>query len=460
MPLFLNLTRGNEIGANSYYVESGGDGVVLDAGMHPKQEGHAALPAYELLKSRPTRAAFLSHAHHDHVGGLPLLLPHIPDARIFMSEPTYHLAEPLLHNSVNVMKRQRDERRLTEYPLFTHQDVDRCKERWQACHLARPWSLEGFPLRADDPDPATFSLHHAGHILGSAAIRLHLHGETILYTGDINLADQTLLGRATLPESGIDTLIIETTRGTQPTVEGSGRAASTRELLAAIREVFERDGAVLMPIFAMGKTQELLALFHLARQRGELDYETLWIGGLGKVFTQVYDRLADTAPGRLQRLRLHEEVHPEIFEIRKAHGFKPKRGHIYLLPSGMMTTNTTSHRLIGQFLSRPEHAVFFVGYTDPDSPSGRLRQIPPGGDFAPGGDADIVKVRCPVRHFDFTSHATREDILDYVGKVHPRRVFLVHGDPPALAWFQEEIKRLHPGIDVHVPPPGQEIHWN
>lgn len=460
MPLFLNLTRGNEIGANCYYVEAGGTGVVLDAGMHPKLEGRAALPDFDLLQRRPVRGAFLSHAHLDHTGSLPLLLPYIPEARVFMSEPTYHLAEPLLHNSVNVMKRQREERGLAEYPLFTHTDVDRCKEKWQACHLERRWSLEGFPVKADDPDPATFTLHHAGHILGSAALRLNLHGESILYTGDINFADQTLLGRATLPSGGVDTLVIECTRGAQPTPEGHTRATSTAQLLQAIQETFDRDGAVLIPIFAMGKTQELLALLHHAALRGEIDYEGLWIGGLGRVFTQIYDRLADTAPGRIRRTVLGTEVQPEVFEIRKAQGFRPKPGHIYLLPSGMMTAQTTSHRLAALFLQRPEHAVFFVGYTDPDSPAGHLRATPPGGEILLGGDSGPVQVRCPVRHFDFTSHATREAILEYIGTLQPRRCFLVHGDLPALQWFEGEIRRLHPSIEVHIPAPGREISWN
>lgn len=460
MPLFLNLTRGNEIGANCYYIEAGGTGLVLDAGMHPKLEGRDALPAFDLLHSRPVHAAFLSHAHLDHTGSLPLLIHHAPEARIFMSEPTYHLAEPLLHNSVNVMKRQRDERGLAEYPLFTHTDVDQCKQKWQACHLERRWSLQGFPVRSDDPDPTTFTLHHAGHILGSAAIRLQLHGQSFLYTGDINFADQDLLGRATLPVEDIDTLIIECTRGAQPTPDGFSRAHSTTALLQAIQEVFDRNGAVLIPIFAMGKTQEILALLHKALLRGQIDYEGLWIGGLGKVFTQVYDRLSDTAPGRIDRMRLAEEVQPEVFEIRRAQAFRPRPGHIYLLPSGMMTAQTTSHRLASLFLQRPEHAVFFVGYTDPESPAGRLRATPAGGEILLGGESGPVQVRCPVRHFDFTSHATRESIIDYISRVRPRRCFLVHGDLPALQWFESELSRLHPAMDVHIPPPGQPVLWN
>lgn len=464
MPRFVNLTRGNEIGANCYYAESGGSGVVLDSGMHPKAEGAEALPAFEKLKGRPVRAVFLTHAHHDHAGTLPLLLPHLPeDARVFMSEPTYFLAEPLLHNSVNVMKRQREERRMTEYPLFTHQEVDRGRDRWQACHLERPWSLAGHPLGRGETDPATFTLHHAGHILGSVAVRLDLHGERLLYTGDINFADQTILGRATLPESGIDTLVIETTRGAHPTPAGQTRRTESDRLLQDILAIFEQGGAVLMPIFAMGKTQEVLALLHRARQRGALDWEGLWIGGLGKVFTQLYDRLVDVSAGRIDGISLLEEAAPEVLDLRGRRPFKPHPRHLYLVPSGMMTEMTTSNRIAEEFLRRPEHAVFFVGYTDPASPAGRLRAAAADAAGRPvdlNADSLDQSIRCPVRHYDLTSHALREDLLDYIGKLKPRRCFLVHGDVGALSSMQEDIRRLHPAIETIIPESGREYTWD
>ncbi|MDX6765402.1 MAG: MBL fold metallo-hydrolase [Candidatus Methylacidiphilales bacterium] len=457
MSFFLNLTRGNEIGANSYYLEADGRGVVFDAGMHPKAEGSLALPNLDLLKRRNVDALFLSHAHHDHVGALPLLQDHYPETSVFMSEPTYHLAGPLLHNSVNVMKRQREEKRIVEYPLFTHRDIDDCSTRWQACQLNRRWSIQGFPIDADDPDPHTFQMHHAGHILGSTAIDLTLGRRRILYTGDICLHDQTLMGRAQLPASGIDTLIIETTRGAQPKPDGFSREQSTDNLLQAIREVFDRGGSVLMPIFAMGKTQELLALLHHANRRGLLPYEKLWIGGLGKVFTQIHDRLADIAQRQLPRLQILDDISPEVFDLKESGRFKPQPRHLYLLPSGMMTEHTTSNRVAEKFLTRPEHAVFFVGYSDPDSPAGILRRTPPGESVRLNIDMDDVAVRCPVRHFDFTSHAYREDILEYIGRLQPRLCFLVHGDAPALAWFEAELHRRHPAMRVVIPKPGEQV---
>ena len=83
---FINLTRRTEIGANSYYLEAAGQRLVLDSGMHPKEEGEESLPNFQALGDRQLDAIVLSHAHLDHVGTLPVLMRRQPNARIFMTE--------------------------------------------------------------------------------------------------------------------------------------------------------------------------------------------------------------------------------------------------------------------------------------------------------------------------------------------------------------------------------------
>src|SRR4029077_17311630 len=116
---FINLTRRTEIGANSYYIEAAGHGLVLDCGMHPKFEGEEALPNFKVLGDRRVEAIIISHSHQDHIGTLPLLMRRQPQARVFMTEATSEIGNTLLHNSVNVMTRQREELKAALYPLFT-----------------------------------------------------------------------------------------------------------------------------------------------------------------------------------------------------------------------------------------------------------------------------------------------------------------------------------------------------
>src|SRR4051812_17337690 len=99
--VFTNLTRNIEIGANSYAVEIGGRRVVLDAGMHPRAEGGDATPQFELVPDDGADAIFLTHAHQDHVGCLPLIMRRQPRAPVFMTEATLRLSDVMLHNSVN-----------------------------------------------------------------------------------------------------------------------------------------------------------------------------------------------------------------------------------------------------------------------------------------------------------------------------------------------------------------------
>src|SRR5260370_29943253 len=121
---FISLTRHNEIGANSYFLEINGRKIILDAGLHPKKFGEEALPNYRRVAGGGIDAVFISHAHQDHIGSLPILTRPQPQAKVFLTPATARLTENMLHNSVNVMSRQREQLRLGTYPLFTPREAD------------------------------------------------------------------------------------------------------------------------------------------------------------------------------------------------------------------------------------------------------------------------------------------------------------------------------------------------
>src|SRR5271157_3805853 len=112
-----NLNSDADIGASAWFVEVDGHRLLMDAGIHPKHEGRRGLPRFDLVQDQELDAIAISHCHHDHVGSLPVALRHFPQAHVFMSELSYFLVERVLHNSVNVMTRQRDEMGIKEYPL-------------------------------------------------------------------------------------------------------------------------------------------------------------------------------------------------------------------------------------------------------------------------------------------------------------------------------------------------------
>ena len=235
------------------------------------------------------------------------------------------------------------------------------------------------------------------------------------------------------------------------------RADEQPRLARGLKEVFAREGAVLIPVFALGKTQEMLAVFLRFKQKGLLGDVPIYIGGLGTKMTEVYDRYASSAPRLLPGLSLLHTVAPYVLSGREAASAPIKPRRIYALSSGMMTEHTLSNLFAQRMLSDARNAVFFVGYADPDSPAGRLRAAAPGDKIQLDDEAPPVELRAQVEVFDFSAHSQREDILNYIRRLQPKKVLLVHGDPGAVEWFKSTLATLEPGMEVIIPPPGEAI---
>ncbi|CAN5642445.1 MBL fold metallo-hydrolase [soil metagenome] len=455
---FTNLTRATEIGANSYCLESGHERFALDCGMHPKQQGEDALPNLGAIDGRELDAIIVSHAHQDHIGTLPVLMRRQPGARVFMTEATIAIGDTLLHNSVNVMTRQREELGATLYPLFTHKETTRAVDIWGSCRFRQQLTLRGERVRPNDTGGGvTFEFIDAGHVLGSAGVLLRAEGRTFLYSGDVNFEDQTIMQGAVFPEGGVDVLIMETTRGDAPVPEGFTRAAEERRLAEAITRVFEGGGCVLMPVFALGKTQEALAMIHRFRREKTLGEFPLYIGGLSMKMTEIYDQFALTSRRHLPRLQLLEALEPFVLNGQTIDEAPARPRRVYALSSGMMTTKTLSNRFARRVLENPRDAIFFVGYADPASPAGVLRAAKPGDLVSIDPEEPPQELRCQIETFQFSAHASRESIVAYVKKLAPKKVVLVHGDPAAVEWMRARIATDLPGSEVIVPPPGVEI---
>lgn len=453
---FTNLTREVEIGANCYRLELGGKTIVLDSGMHPTREGDDALPRFEMMETNQADAVIVSHAHHDHIGSLPILLRKQLRAKVFMSEATSLLSETMLHNSVNVMQREYDAGHPP--PLFTHREVDLGARRWQGLPLHTRFSTGGERMSPVDESEVSIEFYDAGHILGSVGTMIRGDGRTVLYAGDVNFDDQTIMRSAQLPESPIDVLIMECTRGDRAQTEGWTRANEEQRLIRMICEVFARGGAVLIPVFALGKTQELLAILHAARQARQLRLDMpIYIGGLGAKLTELYDRLANRTPRHLSSLRLMEAVAPYVLAGATAQETPIKPGRVYSISSGMMSEHTLSNRMAPRFLTNEKHAIFFVGYADPNSAAGHLLAAGQGGKVTINPESGEQTVRCQIERFMFSGHASRESIRDYILRVRPKTLVLVHGDQQAIHWFRSTIASDLPETKIVVPTVGERF---
>ena len=456
---FINLTRRTEIGANSYYLGANGQGLVLDCGMHPKEEGEAALPNLAALAGRKVDAILISHAHLDHIGSLPVLMRQQPQAPIFMTASTADIGDALLHNSVNVMTRQREEIGVTVYPLYTHRETDRATDRWRECPVRQPFTLAGERSPREPNEELDFEFWHAGHVLGAAGILLRAEGRKFFYTGDVKFEDQSLTKGADFPKEQIDVLIIETTRGDAASPEGFNRAAEEERFARALHRAFARGGCVLIPVFALGKTQEILTMLYRFKRTKAIEDVPIYIGGLSAKMTNIYDRRAAETPRVHPRLQLFPEVGPFVLNGKTIREAPARPGRIYALSSGMMTPKTLSNVFARRLLEQPEHSIFFVGYADPDSPAGILRQSAPEQLISLDEDEPAQPRRCQLESFDFSAHAPREDLLAYIKAVAPRKLVLVHGDPPAVEWVRAAAAAALPETEIIIPPPGVEIEF-
>jgi Cft2 family RNA processing exonuclease len=453
----INLNPDTDIGASAWFVEIDGHRLLMDAGTHPKREGHAALPLYKVIAKEEIDAIAISHCHHDHIGSLPIAARHFPKAHVMFTELSYLISERVLHNSVNVMKRQRDEMGIKEYPLYTHDEVDDIAPHFQGYKYNREveWAAH-HKARAGFPSP-TLEFYDAGHALGSAGIMVRGKKETLFYTGDVSFRDQTILKGARFEDVQADVLIMETTRGNRATPAGFTREAEIQRLTDAIHHVLARKGSILIPTFALGRTQEILALLALLMRNGQLKNQPIYIGGLGRVFTEIYDIEAHRAHRQHQSLRLTEALNLVVLEKGQAEKMKLTGSRIFVVTAGMMSEHTAAHDLAARMAGDERQAIFFVGYADPETPGGRFKAAKHGETFVFSGSAGEVTKRCEVQDFDLTAHANREELLDFVGQVNPRVVVLGHGDADSRQWFEEQIRSKHPKIRIIQPEPGKSV---
>ena len=212
-----------------------------------------------------------------------------------------------------------------------------------------------------------------------------------------------------------------------------------------------------MPTFALGRTQEILALLALLMRAGKLQPQPVYIGGLGRVFTEIYDLEAHRTHRQHRNLQLHEALELVVLDQGQVENMKLSGGRLFVVTAGMVTENTPAHDLAARMVGNERQSVFFVGHADPDTPGGRLRAAKPGQTFQLSTSAGEVTLRCEVDAFDLTAHANRHELLDFVGEVSPRTVVLGHGDAAARGWFEREIRTRYPKFKVIQPEPGQAV---
>ena len=446
----IDLNRDGGIGANSLFVQFGDIRILVDCGLNPKKVGRAASPDLAPLRGAPLDLIIITHCHLDHIGSLPVVMREHPDTPVIMTVGSRMLVERMLHNSANVMMRQREEENIPDYPLFTHDDIDRCSRRLTGLPTGQMKKFRG----AKDEVEITF--HHAGHVAGAAAVEIRHKHRAVFFTGDVLFENQRTLAGAKFPAGHFDTLVTETTRGVTERPLGKERVNEVARLVASINDTIQRGGSFLLPVFALGRMQEVLAIVHDARKFGRLVDCPIYASGLGMDLADYFDEITRKTKSLQFNRGIIKDLKLKPTPRKMNPGEDPQQNALYIVSSGMMVERTPSYTLASGLLGHARNTIGFVGYCDPDTPGGQLLAAKPGDQFVFTAANVKTKIKAHVERFEMSGHADREELLEFAVQTGARSIVLTHGDPPARAWFAQALATQLPNAKVLDPVPLQE----
>ncbi len=447
----LPIGGGNEIGANSYYLNFNGNGIILDCGIHPQKKGLESLPNFDLLKDKPVDYCLISHAHQDHIGSLPFLVKKFTYVKIITTPPTRALAELTLHNSVSILKKEIIE---DDFEFYSHDEVDLLIKMINYKEYKNEFELNSYHQLKDAKVNCTF--YDAGHILGSAGILLENNNHKIFYTGDINLTAQTLLSAGQLPETKIDTLILETTYGATDSELLLDWNSESMRFTQEANKILNNGGSVLVPVFSLGKMQEMLATIWLLMQKRKLTTVDIYTGGLGTKISRAYDYNRFVVNRVEEEFELNTIPQKDYYEIPNPEDFF-KHPCIVLASSGMMIKTTSSFTFAKRWLKQKDSAIFTVGYMDSKTPGYVIANSSRGNKIQLTDNEEKTEVNCVIKNFTFSAHARRENLLKIVENLKPTNVIIVHGDEEAIDWIGSSILKRDKNIRVQVALVGKEL---
>lgn len=435
-----------------YLLEADGQRVVVDCGMFQGSKTEKELN-YRPFPFAPgtVDAVILTHAHIDHSGLIPKLVKDGFDGPIYATPATVDLAAVMLPDSGHIQemevehlnRRNRTRGRDTVEPIYTAADAGACMTQFRGLPLEKWQTLGGEGLR--------FRFWNAGHLLGSASIELETaSGRRILFSGDIGPAHKLLQPDPEAP-AGFDYILCESTYGDRERDDADDDARLS-SLRAEVRAATRPDGALLIPSFAVERTQELLADLALLMERGEIETCPILIDSpLASRASRVFQRHArEIEHGDLlsRAMRARHVRFTETAEQSKAidfmHGF-----HIVIAASGMCEAGRIRHRL-KNWLWREEGTVLLVGF----QAAGTLGRILEEGASTVRIQGDEIAVRARIRKLDvYSGHADGPALARWVEARRPVRagLFLVHGEEGAVAGLRARLEPLLGGDRLFAP---------
>ncbi len=396
----------SEVGPLSMVMQYRGTTLIFDHGMLP-----ANPPEYPM---RPPMVDFamLSHSHLDHCGMIPTLVRSY-DVRILATHPTIEVSELLLYDSLKIAD-------IEGYPKFFDKgDVKRTKAAFDIVGYNSKRDIGGMEIE----------IHSAGHIPGSSMFELR--GEdTTLFTGDINTGNTRLQWGAHPVKC--DNLIIESTYGGE---DHPDRVETEGEFLDTVEETIDNGGQVIVPVFAVGRTQEILMLLN------DRDFD-VWFDGMGRTVNRIYMNHG----GFVRSPKALRDAVENANEVR-SHDMRKKAmdAEVIVSTSGMIEGGPVLNYI--QNKRKDENcSILLTGYQVPGTSGDMLLER---GMIQDRGAT--IPVECKVKRFDFSAHAGHTELVEFARGCDPENIVLMHGDARELV--AEDLSEFQ----VHVPKEGEVL---
>jgi len=437
---------GEATGAN-YILESGGTRIMIDCGLHQGSH-YAEKQNFDPFPydAKSVSAVFITHSHLDHIGRLPSLWRAGFRGTIYSTGATKDFAELMLIDSQHLLSMEAE--REHKPPLYTDEDIMDVRHLWQGLRYHESVSV----------GPFTVELFDAGHILGSAIIRVKAEGKTVVFSGDLGNFPAPII-RPTEFIDAADYCLVESTYGDRVHANVDKRR---EELEDAVEDTVRSGGTLMIPTFAMERTQELLYHLHQLFGEGRIPRVPVFIDSpLAIKLTAVYKKyesyfnpetahIARTGEDILNfpglRLTLTTEQSKEI------NGVQPPK--IVIAGSGMSNGGRILHHEL-RYLPDPKSSIIFVGYQAP----GSLGRTILDGAKEVRIFGEMVPVRCKVLNIPgYSAHADQPRLLEWLSHMQRtlKKVFVVQGEERSSEILAGKIVD-EMAVKAEVPKPKETV---
>lgn len=446
------LAGANEVGASCTLDEINEQRILVDAGIRQNVEPDKQLPDLDLLDKLGTPDAFLlTHAHTDHTGALPGLVSRLrTDVKGYCTPATKAITRVLLEDS-----RKRANRDIQEgkQPLFTPEAIDKALE-YLAFMKTVQWNT-----RVEICDGVTATWIPAGHILGAAMIFIEGSQERILMTGDVSVTNQKTIPGMSMSKFNLphrpDVMVMESTYGND---QHTDRAAEEERLVSDIAEVIDAGGKALIPVFAIGRSQEVILILKHAMESGQIPEFPVWVDGMVRKVNDIYSRFCDELAPDLQRRSQRDIFYSDSI---RAVASRDQRDMILsasqpccIVASSGMLNGGPSNEYAKALANNRKNLIAITGYPAEGTPGRALvdekdreKRI-----LALDGKPSLP-APCDVERYYLSAHADKDQLTELVKKVGPTKAFLVHGDQDARESLAKSVQEACPGVEVTLPLP-------